>query len=341
MNRVNRYIFSNFISTFASQFSTLFLIMSIAFFLQIARITSYIEITFFELFKLYLFMLPRVLLFTIPIAFFVSLSMMLFRLSKENESIVLFTLGHSPALLAKFFIKISLIVSAVLLATAIILVPTAAQLHENFINYKKTVAKLNIKTTQFGQKFSNWLIYANGEKTDENGTIYEQVTMYSPKKNEHRLIIAQNAKITNSNSNLELRLENGTIYEMGAKSWHKADFSFMKIYTTSSNSSNETLSFLDYWSKTAKDQQRARNFITYVLIALFPIATTLFAISFGIVTHRYEKGFIYFGVFGVLFAYFTALMTIFTKPSIAIPAIFFVFFISSFMYFKKTILKRY
>jgi len=62
--------------------------MSIVFFIQIARITSYIEISFGELFKLYSFMLPRVLLFVVPIAFFVSLAMTLFRLSKENESIV-------------------------------------------------------------------------------------------------------------------------------------------------------------------------------------------------------------------------------------------------------------
>ena len=64
MDRTARYLFSNFLSTFASLFATLFLIMSIVFFIQIARITSYIEITFLELFKLYMFMLPRVLLFT-------------------------------------------------------------------------------------------------------------------------------------------------------------------------------------------------------------------------------------------------------------------------------------
>ena len=82
MSRVNKYLLFNFLGTFASLFSTLFLIMSIVFFIQIARITSYIEISFGELFKLYSFMLPRVLLFVVPIAFFVSLAMTLFRLSK-------------------------------------------------------------------------------------------------------------------------------------------------------------------------------------------------------------------------------------------------------------------
>ncbi|MFW5625189.1 MAG: hypothetical protein ACOCMW_05310, partial [Campylobacter hyointestinalis] len=67
MNRVNRYLFNSFLSTFISLFATLFLIMSIVFFLQIARITSYIEISFVELLKLYLFMIPKILLFTVPI----------------------------------------------------------------------------------------------------------------------------------------------------------------------------------------------------------------------------------------------------------------------------------
>ena len=44
MDRVQRYLFSNFVSSFASLFSTLFIIMSIVFFLHFARITSFIEI---------------------------------------------------------------------------------------------------------------------------------------------------------------------------------------------------------------------------------------------------------------------------------------------------------
>ena len=70
MNKINRYLLSSFISSFASLFSVLFLIMSIVFFIQIAKITSFIEINSSELFKLYLFMLPRILIFTTPIAFF-------------------------------------------------------------------------------------------------------------------------------------------------------------------------------------------------------------------------------------------------------------------------------
>jgi tRNA nucleotidyltransferase len=341
MNRINRYLFTNFISTFASLFATLFLIMSIVFFIQIANVTSYIEITFFELFKLYLFMLPRILLFTIPISFFVALAMMLFRLSRENESIVIFTLGYSPNLIAKFFLKLSSIISAFLLLTAVIIMPIAFELNDNFINYKKTVAKLNLKTTQFGQKFSNWMIYVQSESSDENGTVYENITMYSPDTASQRLIIANNAKIINNTKGMELRLNNGKIYDIQNNKWHQTDFKFMRIYTFSNNKLDKTLSFIQYWQNITTDQKRAKTFTTYTLIALFPLATTLFAISFGIVTYRYEKGFIYFGILGVLLTYFTFIMVFAPKSLIFLPITFFLFLIGSFVFYKNKILKRY
>ena len=71
LNRVNKYFFTNFIDNLLSLFLTLFLIVSIVFFINIARITSYVEISFLEFIKLYSFLLPQILLFTLPISFFV------------------------------------------------------------------------------------------------------------------------------------------------------------------------------------------------------------------------------------------------------------------------------
>ena len=52
LNRVNKYFFTNFIDNLLSLFLTLFLIVSIVFFINIARITSYVEISFLEFIKL-------------------------------------------------------------------------------------------------------------------------------------------------------------------------------------------------------------------------------------------------------------------------------------------------
>ena len=342
MSRVNKYLLFNFLGTFASLFSTLFLIMSIVFFIQIARITSYIEISFGELFKLYSFMLPRVLLFVVPIAFFVSLAMTLFRLSKENESIVIFTLGGSPNKIARFFLAFSALLSAALLVVAIVMIPIAAQLNANFIDYKKTVAKLNLKPTQFGQKFSDWMVYVGSESEDKNGTIYKNVVMFNPYVEEtQRLIIAKNAKIINVGQSVELSLNEGKMYDIRDEIYHQSNFKSMKIRTAQSEEISDVGSIKEYWMDAASSDKRRKDLSTYVLVALFPLVSTLFAISLGIVTYRYEKGMVYVGTFGVLFGYFTLIMLFSSKPALAIPLIFFVFLLAGVLLYKAKITRRY
>ena len=342
MSRVNKYLLFNFLGTFASLFSTLFLIMSIVFFIQIARITSYIEISFGELFKLYSFMLPRVLLFVVPIAFFVSLAMTLFRLSKENESIVIFTLGGSPNKIARFFLAFSALLSAALLVVAIVMIPIAAQLNANFIDYKKTVAKLNLKPTQFGQQFSDWMVYVGSESEDKNGTTYKDIVMFNPfVKDSQRLITAKKAKIINVGQSVELSLNEGKMYDIRDEIYHQSNFKSMKIRTAQSEEISDVGSIKDYWMEAASSDKRRKDLSTYVLVALFPLASTLFAISLGIVTYRYEKGMVYVGTFGVLFGYFTLIMLFSSKPTLAIPLIFFVFLLVGVLLYKAKITRRY
>ena len=316
--------------------------MSIVFFIQIARITSYIEISFGELFKLYSFMLPRVLLFVVPIAFFVSLAMTLFRLSKENESIVIFTLGGSPNKIARFFLAFSALLSAALLVVAIVMIPIAAQLNANFIDYKKTVAKLNLKPTQFGQKFSDWMVYVGSESEDKNGTTYKDIVMFNPfVKDSQRLITAKNAKIINVGQSVELSLNDGKMYDIRDEIYHQSNFKSMKIRTAQSEEISDVGSIKEYWMDAASSDKRQKDLSTYVLVALFPLASTLFAISLGIVTYRYEKGMVYVGTFGVLFGYFTLIMLFSSKPALAIPLIFFVFLLAGVLLYKAKITRRY
>ncbi|EDO7928082.1 LptF/LptG family permease, partial [Campylobacter coli] len=154
-----RYVLNQFLSTNLSIFFVLFTIVSMVFFIQLAKLTSSIEINFADLLKLYGFMLPRILIFTLPIAFFIALTLALFRLSRENESIVLFTLGFSPKILAKFFLKIAALVSALMLIIALVMIPIVFELQDNFVNFKKTQVKFNYKTGEFGQRFLEWMIF--------------------------------------------------------------------------------------------------------------------------------------------------------------------------------------
>ena len=88
-------------------------------------------------------------------------------------------------------------------------------------------------------------------------------------------------------------------------------------------------------------EKRKKDFTIFILVSLFPLASFLFAISFGLVVYRYEKGIIYFGIFAVLFFYFALIMIFAKYPKMAILPIFLTCFLLSFLYFKKTILNKF
>ena len=222
------------------------------------------------------------------------------------------------------------------------MIPIAAQLNANFIDYKKTVAKLNLKPTQFGQKFSDWMVYVGSEMQDNNGTTYKDIVMFNPYiKDSQRLITAKNAKITNTNQSIELSLADGKMYDIKDEIYHQSNFKSMKIRTAQSEEISDIGSIKEYWTEANSSEKRRKDLSTYVLVALFPLASTLFAISFGIVTYRYEKGMVYVGTFGVLFGYFTLIMLFSSKPAFAIPLIFFVFLLAGILLFKAKIMRRY
>ena len=222
------------------------------------------------------------------------------------------------------------------------MIPIAAQLNANFIDYKKTVAKLNLKPTQFGQKFSDWMVYVGSESEDKNGTTYKDIVMFNPfVKDSQRLITAKNAKIINVGQSVELSLNEGKMYDIRDEIYHQSNFKSMKIRTAQSEEISDVGSIKEYWMDAASSDKRQKDLSTYVLVALFPLASTLFAISLGIVTYRYEKGMVYVGTFGVLFGYFTLIMLFSSKPALAIPFIFFVFLLAGVLLYKAKITRRY
>ena len=92
---------SNFSVSFFSIFLPLFAIASVIFMIKLAAYTAYIQLTFFEMFKLYSFVLPELFFYTLPLTFFIAASLALFRLSTDNEMVIIFSLGIKPAYLIK------------------------------------------------------------------------------------------------------------------------------------------------------------------------------------------------------------------------------------------------
>lgn len=341
MGRVNHYLLRNFASLFASLFFTLFFITSVIFFIKIASITAVIKINFYELGLLYVFLLPNILIYTLPITFFIALSISLFNLSKENETIVLFTLGYAPQKISKLFIIVASILSTLLIINILILIPTAKQLNANFIDHKRAEAKFNIKATEFGQKFSDWLVYI--DENDESNN-YSGVVMYkdNAQKNTEQLITAKQATINNNNGNLKLELYDGRAFEIAEDTLEQVDFKKMYLNSKQKDNISPVVDIVSYWKKAFEDKKRAYDLAFFLLIGLFPISTVLFAVSLGIVTYRYEKGGIYLSMTAVIFGYLApGIILVQYANLVAVLFMFIITICASYFFYRKKILLRY
>ncbi len=341
MGRVNHYLLKHFSSLFASLFFTLFFITSVVFFIKIASITAIIKISFYELGLLYIYLLPNILIYTLPITFFIALCISLFNLSKENETIVLFTLGYMPKKIARLFIIVSAILSLLLIVNILVLIPTAKQLNANFLDYKRAEAKFNIKATEFGQKFSDWLVYI--DKSDKKDS-YSGVVMYQEEttKNTEKIITSKSADIKNDNGILKLELASGKAFEISSKKIEQVNFEKMYLKSEPKDRVSSVQDIISYWKLALKDKKRAYDLSFFLLIALFPLATVLFGISIGIVTYRYERGGIYIPMVAVIFGYLApGIILVQYGHLIAVGFVFFSTIIGSYLYYRKKILLRY
>ncbi len=341
MNRANSYLFSSFITLFSSLFFILFSIISVIFFIKIAKITSVIQINFLELITLYIYLIPKLLLYTMPVAFFVSLCISLFNLSKENELIVLFTLGYSPKKISNFFLLLASLFSILMVINIIVLIPLSKQLNKNFIEYKKVQAKFNIQESKFGQKFSNWFVYvdkANKKQTYKNVTLYQKKTS----KNAAKLVLSKKAYIEKKDGTLRLTLENGRVFEINKNKLGQVDFKKMYINSKNRDKIGYIQTIRDYWTLSLKDKKRAHDFAFYMLIALFPLISVYFAIGLSTVTSRYSSNGIYFYIFLYTLIYFS-LATFLTKatPFISIFLVSLITIIASYAIYRKRVSTKF
>jgi lipopolysaccharide export system permease protein len=285
-----------------------------------------------------MFLLPKVLIFTMPITFFIALAIVLFRLSRENETIVLFSLGFSPKKIAKFFLSVSFLLSAFLIINVLILMPLSKELQANFIDYKKAEARFNIEATEFGQKFSDWFVFIN----DSGKDYYKDIVMYSQSEKSDRIVSANEAFIRAKQGEISLELKNGKAYDAAKDEINQLDFDTMLLRAQIGGEVSGVEGIKTYWLDMFEDKKKAKDFVFYMLIALFPFATTLFALSFGIVTYRYERSGIYFQISLTILSYFAAVMLLQRlHPIGSVILIFGAAFTLSFVVFGQKILKRF
>lgn len=334
---IKKYLFRQFVNSFLGIFVTLFVISSIIILFQIAKITSYIELSLYELFKLYALMSVKLIIFTMPISFFIACFMCMLRLSKENEIIILFSLGYSPKIILNFFNIIAVIISLVLIIISLVFIPISFSLYDNFIDYKKAFSQINLKSSNFGQKIGDYIYFSENFDKD----IYKNIILYMPKTKEKdkQILLAKTGTITNDNNIITFKLNDVMIYNF------KENLQIGKIKKLTFNSlvkskDSDISSIKEYW-KDYKEPSKSKELVIYILLSLMPIACVKFALSFSIVNPRYEKSHEYLSILMFLLTYLIPMSLMLQYHFYTIIFVFFISYTISNICFKRKILIKY
>ncbi len=339
MYRLEKYIINNLSTLFVSIFLPLFAIATVILFIKIATYTAIIQLSLTEMFYLYLFYLPQIIFYTLPVTFFVATTLSLFKLSNDNEIIVLFSLGIKPIFLLKILFKPALLLSVTLFTTFLIVIPHMQNVTTNFMAYKKGEAKFNFTASEFGNRFGNWFLYISANHKDGS---YADVFLFSKHQTEEKLISAKRAEIFNDNGILRLKLFDGQGYTYSNTNFSQINFKTMLINNNTHTDYEEPQNVLEHWKKYKINKSRKTDLITNTLLSVFPLLTLLFAAAIGIGHARHGKPKIYLYLFLIIISYYGA--TIGLGKAIGfyvIPFISIISLIGSYLIYRKKITRRF
>lgn len=339
MHKLRRYIIKNFSILFLSIFLPLFAIASVIFMIKLATYTAIIQLNAFEMFELYLFVLPEILFYTLPITFFVSATLTLFRLSNDNEMIVIFALGIHPDFIFKILLKPAILLTILLGFDFFILFPHATVLSSNFVSYKKSEAKFNIKASEFGNNFGNWLLYVG--KNNPNGT-FGNVFLFNKEKGKEILLGAKEAQVVNQNGILKLKLHQGEGYSYTDNTLSQIDYQTIIINDMMKTDLTTYRKPLEYWQSDDRADSKRHMIITDILLSIFPIISLFFVLAFGIVHARHQKSYVYLALFLAIVFYYGATVGLIDVINYAtIPTVLILWMVSTYIIYRKKIVARF
>ncbi len=339
MNKLRQYIISNLSSIFFSIFLSLFAIASVIFLIKLATYTAVIQLTVWEMTKLYFFRVPELLFYTLPVTFFIAATLSLFRLSNENEIVVIFSLGIKPSYLIKTLLKPAMFLSVILLFNFFIIFPHSKILSSNFISYKKSEAQFNLAASEFGNSFGNWLLYL-GKKNDDGS--FSKVFLFNKNDKEEILISAKRAKLLNDSGILRLKLYNGQGYSYSKEKFTQINFEMMLLNDTMKTKLDVYREPLDYWLSPERHKVKKKMFITDFLLSLFPVMGLFLAAAIGIVHSRHQKSQIYLFLFLGIVLFYGATMGLQKLLGFyTIPVVIILWTLLTYTYYKRKILVRF
>jgi len=337
--KLNNYLYSQLSFTFFPIFLGLFFITSIVFLVRIVSLTSVITVDFFELFKLYSYTIPQILIYTLPICFFISLVISISKLSSEYEITVITSFGISPAKIIRTFLPITAFVCIVSFVVSVGLIPKAAYVMNEFIFTKKLEANFNIKESEFGQKFGEWLIFIESK---ENNVFKNIKLLNVSNSGKEQFIIAKEAYLDNEGY-LIFKLIDGKIYMLEKDGLTQVNYE--KMYINEIINDDRLINFttsLNYWILRFKNDLYIGHFIFYILTSIFPLVSLFLVVVFGYFNPRYEKNRAV--VYSILTAVIYYILVQYMQDKLVLHTIYvvpIVWIVLSYILYSKSIKKEY
>ncbi|MEA3521342.1 MAG: LptF/LptG family permease [Campylobacterota bacterium] len=339
MDRLRKYIINNFTILFFSIFIPLFAIASVIFLIKLATYTSVIQVSVWEMFKLYLFVLPELLFYTLPVTFFVSASLTLHKLSTDNEIVVIFAMGIKPSFIIKTLLKPAILLMLLLSFNFFIMFPHATVLSTNFLRYKKSEANFNLSASEFGHNFGDWLLYIGKANPDNS---YGDVFLFHKDVEEELLIGAKKAQVMNDKGVLTLKLSEGQGYGYTDKSLSQMNFDEMAINNVLVTDLRTYLSPVKFWLDPERRDKKIKMFITDVLLSIFPVISLFFIVAISVMHERHQKSHIYLSLFlGILFYYGAVMGLQDILQFYTIPVVIIAWLSITYMMYRKQVLAHF
>lgn len=265
---------------------SLFFVATISILVQISATTAILKIDLLEMLEFYLYNMHDVIIYTLPISFFAASTIALSRISGELELIVLFSIGANKTKIIKHIVLLGLIVFFTSLVFSMLIKPQAIYKKKEFIYKKQSTAELNLKPSEFGQSFGDFMVFV---KKKNEGNSYEDIVVYSKDPSKNMFIVAKNASIINRDGVLSLYLKQGHAYGFKKNEMQKADFEYMILNKEFKAKKLDFLGIIHYWIDETLDSNKNKEIYSNILFAAFPILSIFLIMSFGIYNPRSEK----------------------------------------------------
>lgn len=298
-----KYFLKAFSQVFFPFFIVLFFVSSVILLITVSGSSYAVKLNFLDLAYLFVYSMPNMVFFIIPITFFASCVLAISRLAYDYELLVFFSLGIKPSELVRTFLPLTLIVTLTSLVFSLGAVPISKRAFDNFIERKKVDVDINLKAGEFGQRIGDWLVYAQSAENQ----IYKDLILFSMDgASFENFISAKEGKLDNQGGIFGLTLVHGESYLAKEAEFKKVLFEEMKIKTRIGEVALSGYDLIDYWHDAISGQNHAkqRKFVKAILIAMFPLLSLFLIPLIGVANPRYQKNFSAFYIIGSVMLYF-------------------------------------